>query len=421
MSRPAPDGGGAGADLDTKIEGTPADAYAISSWLESSLGAGTEDLATSVFRQRSVARSDWEGKAGSAFDDRATTLGKSADEISGQVKTVARKIDTLAGKLESAQKRMESICATAAGAGLTVSGTVIHHPGPAPAEAGPAPGPGADSSAVDSWNAANDAVSAYNKKIDAWNTAVSDADDTRSSLDEELKAHEEEIAELRRSFVHITGDFLQETTTAALELKHGSILAKQSQWLKELAEQQRGHAQYLVDKDGKVLDPKKFYELQDAARDADYGSSKLASEVKTGAELPKGVSNSLLVIGAAATAYNTYDEIKHGENPTEAVVANGVGFGASVLAGTEVGGTVGTFIGGPVGTVVGAGVGALTGVVVGAFTTGAITSAWDHAGEGIGAIGEGIKGGVDDVENTLVGTGEAIGHGASKAWHAVFG
>ena len=61
-------------DLETAIDGSPASIRAVSSWLRKDFGAASEELATSVFKQRSRAASDWQGEAGTAFQTRAGSL-----------------------------------------------------------------------------------------------------------------------------------------------------------------------------------------------------------------------------------------------------------------------------------------------------------------------------------------------------------
>lgn len=419
MNQAADGGGGGGGDLDTHIPGSPGDIRAVSTWLRSSFGSGCSDLATTVYRQRNAAASEWVGQAATAFHGRATTLASAADSVSTRASTMATRLDTLASALTTAHHTMAGIRTTAAGAGLTVAGTVIKNPGPAPADPGERPGADADQATVDAWNKANDAISAYNTKVTAWNTAVTDAGDAQEAWEKAIE-EADKLAEDRDHFIHVSGDFLEETVKGGLELKQGSILKAQAKFYEDLAAQTAADRDSLVGEDGKVVDPEAYYELDDAAKDYATQATETLDEARV-PELPKGLGYGLTAIGAAATVYVTYDEIKHGEDPTEAVVANGVGFGASVLAGTEVGGMVGTAIGGPVGTVVGAGVGAVTGVVVGAFTTGAITSMWDHAGDGIGAVTGAVEDGGKDVVNTFVGAGDAIGHGAKAVWHGLFG
>ena len=411
--------GGAGGGLDTLIPGNPGDIAAVSEWLRTGFGDGCSTLATTVYAQRSQAASEWQGLAAAAFHSRVTTLAQAADTVSSRAGAMAGRLDTLAGALRRAHHTMTDVRSTAAAAGLTVEGTVIRHPGAPPPDAGPEPGADADRSTVEAWHRANDAVEHYNERARAWNTAVEHAGDARADWESAIE-EADQLAEDRRAFVHVSGDFLEETAKGGLELKQGSILKGQAGFYEDLAEQTLADRDALVDDEGTVVDPDRYYELDDAARDYATRADTVLEESRV-PELPKGLGSGLTVIGAAATVYVTYDEIKHGEDPTEAVVANGVGFGAAVLAGTEVGGTVGTMIGGPVGTVVGAGVGAVTGVVVGAFTTGAITSLWDHAGEGLGAVGGALEDGVSTVGNTFESAGSAIEDGIGSAWHGIFG
>lgn len=418
MNRPAGDGA-VGGNLDTDIPGKPADITAVSDWLRATFGQHCSDLATTVYQQRSLAASEWTGSAATAFHSRVTTLGDAADKVSDRATAMANRLDTLATALSTAHTTMHGIRTTAAAAGLAVAGTVIERPGPAPADPGAKPDADADQATVDAWNEANDAVAEHNKLVTAWNTAVTDADDAHEAWREAIE-EADKLTEERQRFIHVSSEFLEETVKGGLELKQGSILKAQAKFYEDLSAQTLADRDALVTEDGKVVDPDAYYELDDAARDY---ATKATTTLEEGRlpELPKGLGYGLTVVGGAATAYITYDEIKHGEDPTEAIVANGVGFGASVLAGTEVGGMVGTAIGGPVGTVVGAGVGAVTGVVVGAFTTGAITSMWDHAGDGLDAVGGALEDGGKDVVNTFVGTGEAIGDGAKAVWHGLFG
>jgi hypothetical protein len=403
-------------DLETAIDGSPASIRSVSTWLRKDFGAASDDLATSVFRQRSRAASDWQGEAGTAFQTRAGALADAGDVLRGTTGSIAGRLDTLAQALQQAQADMETVRSDARAGGLTVSGTVVHDPGPAPPEAGTL---AADATPAESqrWHDADRKVREHNAKVEAWNHANERAQAVFKAWAQALTDSASAWQEYDDKLVGVSADFLTSAAEIALIAKTVPILVRQSEEYLTQAAQLRAHANALVSPDGTVVDQQRFYQLLDEADDLEHMRAPAAYGDAVRFELPKGVGRALGILGVAATGYGIYDDIQSGESPAQATVSNVAAFGTSIAAGAYIGGVVGTAIPVPVlGTVTGVVVGAAVGTVVGAFTSGVIDGAWENGLDSLGDAGDAVMDGVDEVADT----GKAIGGLAEDAWNAIF-
>ena len=162
--------------LDTEIEGEPANIREVSRWVGTDLGGGLDTMATEVGNHRRDVAGDWQGEAADGFAGRAQTLVRKTDEGVTISRAVATVLDTLADELRDAKQDMAEVRSTARDGDLTVTGFVIVKPGPQPPSAGDLPAD-ATPQESDSWHRRNDAVIAYNAQIDVWNSCVTLSDE----------------------------------------------------------------------------------------------------------------------------------------------------------------------------------------------------------------------------------------------------
>jgi hypothetical protein len=403
-------------DLETRIDGTPGGIRAVSAWLRKDFGAASEELASSVFRQRSRAASDWQGEAGTAFQARAATLAGAADTASETAGDVASELDALAQALHRAQEDMESVRSEARAGGLMVTGTVVHHPGEAPPEAGTLHA-GATTAEVDAWQAADRRVREYNVQIAAWEAANKRAMEVFQTWAWALTESASAWQKYDDKLTGLSADFLSAAAEITLIARTVPVLVAQSEEYLDQATRLRTHAEALRAPDGSIVDHDRFYRLLDEADDLEHTRAPAAYRDAVRFELPKGVGRALGVLGVAATGYGIYDDIQSGESPAQATVSNVAAMGASIAAGAYIGGVVGTAIPVPVlGTATGVVVGAVAGTVVGAFTSGVVDSVWENGLDSLGDAGGAVMDGLGEVADT----GAAIGELAEDAWDAIF-
>ena len=404
-------------DLETRIDGSPEGIRAVARWLRKDFGDASEDLASSVFRERSRAASDWTGQTGDAFQDRSKRLGDAGDEAKRLTGQSADDIDQLAQALQEAQATMESVRSDARAGGLVVAGTIVRNPGPGPAEAGPAPTAGTSPAAIDAWDRANRAVAEHNAKVEVWNRCVERAN----------KAYQDWAAALERSattwqtyndkLVGVTADFLTAAASVAIIARTVPVLVGQSEYYVTRAAELRAHAEALKAPDGTVVDRNRYYQLLDEADDLEGTRAPQLMDDAKNFKVPSSISRGLGILGVAATGYAIHDDIQQGESVAQAATSNLAGMGASIAAGAYLGGVVGTAIPVPIlGTATGVVVGAVAGTVVGAFTSGVIDSVWENGVDSLGDAGDAVMEGLGDVADV----GQAVGGAAKDAWDAIF-
>lgn len=402
------------ADLETRIDGTPGSIRAVGRWLKDSFGAQADEMATAVFRARSDAAGAWEGPASTAFGERAKVLADAADAARESALVAEREVERLASALRRALDDMQEVRDTAAGAGLTVAGTVVRDPGERLTVTGSAPGPDATPQESARWDRLVEQAATRNAQVEAFGTACTRAEEVYRTW--ATAVEDAAVAWVRwdKELAGLTADFLTAAASAALVLRTAPILMRQSQFHLDAAERLVRHSDAMRTPTGRVLDPDHFYRLLDDAADHRAQAARLADEASD-VKLPKGIGRALGVLGVAATGFAIQQDIEEGESATQAVASNVGGFAASLGAGAATGAIVGSFIPVPgVGTAVGFVAGAAVGAVVGAFTSGAIDSMFE---EGIDDVGAAFTAGAEEVADL----GEAVGDLASDAWDSIFG
>lgn len=405
--------------LDTTIEGQPGSIVAVADWLRGSYSRGTEDLASTAYRQRSRSGSAWEGAAGEAFRSRATTLAESADTAASEASAVAGELDALASAMARAQDGMARVRSNARSQGLTVRGNVIEPPGPPPPDV-PALPADATPAEVAAYDRGVAAIEAHEALVQAWNQACQDAqgyfDDWGRALESAARTWDQHGGNL----AGVGADFLSAGVSAAVVLRVAPILAGEARFQLDNAARLRGHAGAMV-RDGRLTGPRAgYYDLLDRAAQADTRASEAARGARN-VRVPSGIARGLGVLGLVATGYAVHEDIEKGESPAQAAVSNGAGLvaaiGASAAAGAGIGAVAGSFIPVPgVGTAIGVVGGAVVGTVVGTFTSGAVDSLWKSGADSLGDVGDAISDGWQEVANT----GAAVGDLAEDAWDALF-
>ena len=408
-------GGGAGNDLDTKIDGSPGSIRAIADWLRRDFGGGAEDIADTAHRQKSRTESDWTGEAGTAFAGRVKELAKAGDGAKSTATTVAGDVDALASDLERAQRDLATVRSTASGAGLTVAGTIIKDPGSGPSSPGDLPA-GADQSATDAWTKANGAVEAHNRLVEAWDRAVKRAQEIFKEWYDALSEAPGLWEKHHKNLVGLTAPLLASNFEISLVARAYPALAGQIDFLNDQVAQNLEHAD-AMNRNGVVHDRARYYQILDEIDDLKANQIPEATKAVKNIEVPKGVTRGLWALDVLATGYAIHADMEEGESAAQATTSNGVSMVASIAAGAYVGGAIGTAIPVPIlGTAVGVVAGAAVGTVVGAFTSGAIDSIWENGMTSLGDAGKAV----DEGWNEIKDTGSAIGDLAEGAWDAVF-
>lgn len=406
------------ADLDTRIDGSPESIRAVGRWLTESFGDQADEMATSVFKARSDAAGAWEGPASTAFGDRATVLADAADAARASGVIAEREVEALAAALDTALNSMLGVRSRARAANLTVTGTLVHDPGPRLTLTGPAPGPDATPREADRYEELRQRVGRRDALVDAFEAACADAEAAFATWASAVEDAARSWVRWDKELVGLTADFLTGAASAALVLKVAPILMRQSEFHLSQAARLRQHAAAMTTPTGKILDRTHFFRLLDDAEAHRISAAQYADEARN-VRIPKGIGRALGVLGVVATGYAIHEDMEEGESATQAAASNVggllAGMGAGALAGAPIGAAIGTAIPIPgVGTAVGLVTGAVVGSVAGAFTSGVIDSMFDNGVENVGAA---VEAGLEEVGNL----GEAVGDLASDAWDSIFG
>jgi hypothetical protein len=401
------------ADLNTEIEGEPANIRAVATWLRGGLGTGLGTLGDAVSAQRGAASGDWQGEAGTAFASRSQTLVEVADGSQGAAAKAADSVGVLASALDRAQSDMAAVRGKAGAAGLSVDGMWVRNPGSGPPSAGPSPAPDAPAADRTSWEQADQAVREHNAKVEVWNGCVNDANDANDAWQKALEAAAQDWHANDSTLIGLTGQLLGASVQIELIRRATPVLTADVDEMLHRASQLRQHAAALVDDAGRVVDPARYYQLLDEASDLEHGHPSARAGLGNW-ELPKGLTRGLWAIDVATAGFGIYSDIEDGESTAQAVTSNVVPAAASILAGTAsgaaIGGAVGTFIPIPgVGTAAGVVVGAAVGTVVGAFTSGAIDSLWESGADSLGDWGNAAVDGVEEIGDTFSAAGDFAG------------
>lgn len=410
------------SDLDTRIDGSPGSIRAVATWLRKDFGDSADELAGSVWQQRSRAASDWEGPAADGFSNAARTLGTKADDVKADAASIAALPEELATALTTAQNGMEQVRKDAAAGGLAVDGTIVRNPGPGPREAGPRPAADAAPGDHDAWQRADNQVKAHNAKVAVWNSCVSAANGHFQTWTSALEETATAWARWDKDLAGLAGNLITAKVEIAVVRKVAPILMAEADFQLEQASRARAHAEALKMPDGSVLPESRtaFYDFLDESKRLE----RLAPETRTQAsnvELPKGLARGLLVVDVLTTGYAIKEDMESGESAAQATTSNVGGtlaaIGAATASGAYIGGVAGSFIPIPgVGTAVGVVGGAVVGAVVGSFTSGMIDGLWESGLDSFSDVGDAVMSGVEEVADL----GNAVGDLASDAWNSIF-
>lgn len=413
---------------DTHLAGSPTDLDRVATWL-TDLVPATSTFGDEVYGARSATGSAWESEAATAFAAQLRTLGAAADGTTTAVRTAASVVADLTAVLRAAQDEMSRARRIAREGGLTVSGTVIHPPGPAPA-AVPALPPDATPAEVARHDQGTAALTAYEREVTAWNDAVAVADAADRDWEQAVADATLTWQESGKDIAALLQDLFSGSAEEFLKIKVSRYFSDATDVWRQQSQVWREIADSYV-RDGRFVgtDPDDYYralrtidEMDDLARNAELNGGRVATNVGRG----------FLALGVIATGYGIYDDMANGgESAEQATTSNVGGFLAGMGAGAASGAAAGAIAGSIVpgaGTAVGAVVGTVVGAGVGIVTSGAIDSMWENGVEDLGDVGEAIGDGWDELVDTGEAIGDlggdavdAVGDGISDAWSSVFG
>ncbi|MCY7395220.1 MAG: hypothetical protein LH468_03540 [Nocardioides sp.] len=400
------------SDLNTEIEGEVASIQAVGTWLRSDLGPGMTGLADTVSSQRTAARGDWEGEAGTAFAGRAGALATAANDgavITGEVATA---VDVLAAALQTAQSQMLGARLHALQGDLVVHWLWIRNPGAGPPSAGATPGAGASQAAADAWDQAEAAVAAHNGKVVVWDECVTRAATAFDGWQAALETAGSTWSDHDSQYVGVTAQLLSAGVQLEVIRRTTPVLVGEVDRMLAQAATLRDHADALVAPDGTVSDPARYYDLLDEADRLDDAHPAARSGLSSW-ELPQGLTRGLWVLDVAAAGYGIHSDWEE-EGPAQAITSNVMPAAASIASGVAAGATAGAVIGSfipvpGVGTAAGVVVGAGVGLVVGAFTSGAIDSLFDSGADSLGDWGDAVGDGLGEIGDTAGGLVDGAG------------
>ena len=398
--------------LDTEIEGEPANIREVSRWVGGDLAGGLDTMATEVGNHRRNVAGDWQGEAADGFAGRAQTLVRKADEGVTISHAVATVLDTLADELRDAKQDMAEVRSTARNGDLTVTGFVIVKPGPQPPSAGDLPAD-ATPQESDSWHRRNDAVIAYNAQIDVWNSCVTLSDAAFQRWLDALEAAGRAWETHDSQYVGLTAQLLSAGTQLELVRRTNPIMVGQVDDMLLRAQQLRDHAAAMVRPDGRFVgDRAHYFDLLEQADRLDEAHPSARARLPNW-EIPRGVTRAFWALDVLAAGYGIHSDWEE-EGATQAIVSNAVPAVAAIAAGAAsgaaLGGVIGTFIPVPgVGTAAGVVVGAVVGTMVGAFTSGAVDSLFESGADTLGDWGNAVVDGFDEIGDTFGSIGEGVG------------
>lgn len=188
--------------INANIEGNPETFRSAANWLRQQLSKRVDGANDKVYSARNRAAGGLRGEAADRLHDKLTRGGREVDDFVQDMSTAAQHVDATADTLQQAQQHLEQIRSEAARAGLTVSGSVTHEPGPAPPAPGPAPsGAHVTPADVDKHKAAQQAQAEHQAKVAAYNKAKKEVEDVhrRWSQHAEQRSKEWQTPKTRRS------------------------------------------------------------------------------------------------------------------------------------------------------------------------------------------------------------------------------
>ncbi|MFY2787367.1 hypothetical protein [Rhodococcus sp. MALMAid1271] len=353
--------------IDTKVDGSVASVRAVAGWLRNSFADGLRTSIDTLDTTRNRTDAGWDGPASEAFSVQALTTTACASDLATAAADYAAKVDAFAAALQALHDGMRDVRSNASTAGLTVQDDIILDP-------------------------SDDEL--HNLYIVLAGQAA------------ELREYETAAGETLKT------DYL--SASAKTFFYGGSILV--------------GVAQGLAEVDGWLMGKNSKFHLDEAlkwadlARNApdgspralvyrDFDASTMARNLgddlaKSVAELEAKTKSWGLRGGGALAGLSIAYDIYEGKPVDQAVIAGGLGFGASVAAGA----LIGTLVPVPfVGTVLGAAGGAAVGI----FTSGMVDSLWVNGTDQVGTAALEGWGAVVDTKN-------AISDLTTGVWDALF-
>lgn len=372
--------------IDTELTGSPGSIEAAARWLEGSLAAAVGEGGERVVAARRAASADWRGASATGFVSRMGVAVAKIDLVHDGASSAARELAAYAATLRRLQARMAEIRAGARAAGLGVSGYVVEPPGAAPSHPGPSPVGQVSPTLVDAHAMALDAFAAHQARVEAYQRAAAAAAAVREELRGGVLALEDEYRGLTGPGMALTAMDIAGGFRTAGVLANASALRTAGE---QLGKQADDYLELIT------RDPRGFGNPDLDHWDAQkLKGADMAAEAKDVETRAKGTA---LKLGGALTVVGVGLDLAAGESPTQAVVSNGGGFAASVIAGAGTGAFVGSFIPVPG---VGTAVGAVVGAGVGVFTSGAIDSLFEDGPDVMEALDAGVE--------SLTDTGGAI-------------
>lgn len=407
----------------TEIQGSPGSVESAASWLRTTLAGKLESTAEAFNSVRASARGSWEGGAGTEFAGTMASARSATDDLEGAARQMAQDLEAFATTLRRCQGDMADVRQAASGAGLTVNGFVVQHPGEGPARP-----------PDDFWGTTSE-VAAHNQRVAAYDThqdllrAYHVADTEAARVD---RVYGAACQDLQRQYA-ITDHASWLTSTA--EVIGDGAAASWADVIKGEQSRLRAQARTLLDDAERAMrdmqaNPDRylkrkwlFFETLDADklqadRLAIQGKLDAATDLvdRSGAlddvRGPGRLAVAGRAMGALGLGLGVYNDYQDGESATQIAVSQGSSFLAGAGTGALIGAGIGSVV--PVaGTAVGAVVGGVVGAGVSIFADGAIDSMFEN-GPDVGAA-------LEEGWNAIEDTGGAIGDGVSGAVDTVSG
>ncbi|MDZ7912564.1 MAG: hypothetical protein U5O16_12140 [Rhodococcus sp. (in: high G+C Gram-positive bacteria)] len=353
--------------IDTKVDGSVDSVHAVAGWLRNSFAAGLSTSIDTLDTTRNRTDAGWDGPASEAFFVQARTTAAGASDLATASADYAAKVDAFAAALQALHDGMRDIRSDAIDAGLDVIDDTIIEP-------------------ID--DALRDTFDALERRV-----AQLRGDETAAG--EQLKVDYIDAAAKTFFFGGSVAIGLAQAATETrawlMTSKANDMYARAVQWAEFARTAPAGSPFSAVYRD---FGFSAFLRNQadDMVRNADDLYSKAG---RWGLRAGGGLA--VLSIG--------YD-IVNGKPVDQAVVAGGLGFGASVAAGA----LIGTAIPIPgVGTVAGA----IGGAFVGVFTSGMVDDLYQN---GFDSIRDSLGAGW----NSAGATTTAIEDISTEVWDALF-
>jgi hypothetical protein len=417
--------------IDTEITGSPGSIEGAATWLRGSLEPELTAAADAANSSRRGAETGWSSVAGDEFAGTARRIRDTSDDLAAAAKTMAGDLDDFAGKLRRAQDQMADVRSTARGAGLTVYGFVVQHPGEGPARP------------PDLFEGTPEEVEAHNRRVATYDAhqdllqAYYDAESEAARIDRYYATacrdlQNDYLPGTHAAWIVTLGDIVGESAAgvigATISLERSRLLHSAQDLVDEATravEDLQAHPErYMKRKwfffqtlDGARLEADRLAiqgrldEAEDLLRNADELADSRALRY---------LGRAGKVLGPLGIGLGVYNDWQEGETTTQIAVSQGVsagvgaaaGFGATVGTAALIGATAGSVVPG-LGTAAGAVVGTVIGAGVAIFADGAIDSlfengpdvgqAWDEGVEALQDTGDAIVDGVSSVGETIGG------------------